>query len=198
MSFSFLSGRFHHCFGLSGIRSKPYFVLHIACCLSFRHCFLSLRQLNIIIPNHLPPPAYIIHYLLQLSFFLGRCSWLRWRKSTPGKTANKKLNTDSLSLQFVGKSDIFSVMLSSEHLHKNVLKMLHFNVHVRSAISSLIGLYFINKTHQKLKTNSFELFFLFIFTLRTFFVILQLMIPAHDSSRSSHFAILICKFLWYA
>ena len=72
----------------------------------------SLCQLNIIIANHPPAASYIMHYLLQLGLFLGL---LKRRKSTPRRDSKQKAQY-SLSVQFVGKSDAFSVMLASEHL----------------------------------------------------------------------------------
>ncbi len=107
LSFSLLSDCFHHCFSLSGTRIQTLFPLtHRFLPVVFLfsgHCFLSLHQLNIIIANHFPPAAYIMYYLLQMGFFLGRRSWLRWRKITQGRMATKKLNTDPFGLQCVGK-----------------------------------------------------------------------------------------------
>lgn len=76
---------------------------------------LSLCQLNVVIAYHLWPPAYIMHYLLQLGLFLSGSSWLRRRESTPGRTETKKLNPELFTLQFVGKSD-YSLWYSPQNI----------------------------------------------------------------------------------
>lgn len=54
-----------------------------------------------------------MHCLLQLGrFFLSMA--VEEEEGTPGRMANKKAH--SVSLQFVGKSDIFSLMVTPEHL----------------------------------------------------------------------------------
>lgn len=76
-----------------------------------------LTLINIVITNHLSLIAYITSYLLQLGFFfLSRCSWLWKRERALQREQNtKKLNTETLSPQFVGKSDY-----SSWYLPQNI------------------------------------------------------------------------------
>lgn len=121
--------------------TKPYFLSHgflfsfflsvIRFPLLWLFLSLSLHQLDIIIANNLPPPAYIMHYLLQWGLFLSRNSELRRWKSTLGWMLNHPgSNGEESLLCFIwfSREHLWQTWYLTKELTENASRKIIFHV----------------------------------------------------------------------